>query len=75
MTTQPLLSLIRIITSKRSIATKNLQALGSGLAFTAVILAQYNPPPDPPPRRQTSFTAGASQVAGRAVPASFLFEH
>gem|GEM_PF-7094334 len=47
--------------------------LGVLLAVTAVILSQYIPPSDPPPRRQTSFT-GQSQTVATLPQTNLLFE-
>jgi hypothetical protein len=41
------------------------------LAMAAVILAQYTPPPDPPPGRQTSFVESFQEV-GCTQQANFL---
>ncbi|MBW4474136.1 MAG: hypothetical protein KME45_27735 [Stenomitos rutilans HA7619-LM2] len=55
-----------------SMLVRSSHALGTGLTLTAVILVQYNPPSDPPPRRQTSFT-GEAQAIERVPLPHFLF--
>ena len=44
--------------------TRSIGVSTTLLAVATVILAQYTPPPDPPPGRQTTFTGNSHIVAG-----------
>ncbi|PSB28065.1 hypothetical protein [Stenomitos frigidus] len=54
------------MTKQRIFSTlaRRSHVLSAGLAVTAMILSQYNPPPPKtPPGRQTSFTTSAQDIA------------
>jgi hypothetical protein len=77
MTKQTYQHLIEILQARMAIA-QAVSALGkhlgiaSMLAVSTVMLLQYKAPKDPPPGRQTSFTA-QSQTVASATPNSYLF--
>ncbi|MBW4693128.1 MAG: hypothetical protein KME27_15350 [Lyngbya sp. HA4199-MV5] len=56
-----------------SLLIRSSQTLSTGLTLAAIVVSQYKPPSDPPPRRQSSFTDSA-QEASRVPLSHFLFE-